>query len=84
MQTTSPSAANKLTMQEAVTLAQKALDVHASGAVVQSDGNDFYGYYSFDFTVDGKVAGMLSVNGEDGNVWFHTWHGSFISEQEMK
>jgi hypothetical protein len=71
-------------MAEAVTFAQTALDARLSGALVQPDGSDFYGYYSFDYTVDGKVSGMLSVNGTDGSVLFHTWHGTFISEMEIK
>jgi hypothetical protein len=25
---------------------------------------------------------MLSVNGYSGDVWYHTWHGMFISEAE--
>jgi hypothetical protein len=36
-----------------------------------------------DFLKDGKVAGMLSVNGYTGQVWYHTWHGNFISEREF-
>lgn len=24
--------------------------------------------------------GMLSVNGYSGDIWYHTWHGMFISE----
>jgi len=30
---------------------------------------------------DGKVIGMLSVNGTSGQVWYHTWHGAFVQEQ---
>jgi heat shock protein HslJ len=40
----------------------------------------FYGYYTLDFSKDGKVSGMLSVNGYSGQVFLHTWHGSFIEE----
>jgi hypothetical protein len=45
---------------------------------------EFYGYYTFDFTVDGKIAGMLSVNGYTGQVWYHSWHGVFIQEIEFQ
>jgi hypothetical protein len=44
---------------------------------------EFYGYYTFDFTVNGKIAGMLSVNGNTGQVWYHSWHGDFIQEVEF-
>jgi hypothetical protein len=43
----------------------------------------FYGYFTFDFTVNGKIAGMLSVNGNTGQVWYHSWHGAFIQEVEF-
>ena len=40
----------------------------------------YYGYYTIMTTFDGKHYGMLSVNGYSGDVWYHTWHGMFISE----
>jgi hypothetical protein len=27
---------------------------------------------------------MLSVNGYNGQVFLHTWHGTFIEESEIK
>ena len=33
-------------------------------------------------TFAGSVAGMLSVNGYSGQVFLHTWHGTFIEEAE--
>ena len=46
----------------------------------REDPMQFYGYYTLDFTKDGKVTGMLSVNGYTGQVFLHTWHGTFIEE----
>jgi hypothetical protein len=43
----------------------------------------FYGYYTFDFTVNGGIAGMLSVNGSTGQAWYHSWHGDFVQEAEF-
>jgi hypothetical protein len=43
----------------------------------------FYGYYTIDTEKDGKTNGMLSVNGYSGEVWYHSWHGPFIAEQEV-
>lgn len=77
------SATNKVTLEQAIAFAQKSLDGQVPGAVVSKNGIDFYGYYSFDYEIDGKVAGMLSVNGQDGTIWFHNWHGNFISEKEI-
>jgi hypothetical protein len=35
--------------------------------------------YNFDVLQNGKTYGMLSVNGYSGQVWYHTWHGTFIA-----
>jgi hypothetical protein len=43
----------------------------------------FYGYYTIDFRKDGKIVGMLSVNGYSGQVWYHSWHGAFVQEVEL-
>lgn len=75
--------ANTLSVEDAVTAAQDYLDEEMSGAEVEADGIEFYGYFSFDYTVDGEVAGMLSVNGITGKVWPHTWHGEFMDEKEF-
>lgn len=74
---------NTLSMVEAAAAAQVYLDEELSGAVLEADGIEFYGYYSFDYTVDGEVAGMLSVKASTGQVWPHTWHGTFIDEKEF-
>lgn len=42
----------------------------------------FYGYYTLHAERDGKVTGMLSVNGYSGEVWYHSWHGAFIAMEE--
>ena len=75
---------NPITLDQAIQQGQKYLDANVAGAKLQSDGTSFYGYYTFDFKVNDQVAGMLSVNGFDGSVWLHTWHGSFIAEHEVK
>ena len=80
---TAPSEVNTLTMAEAASKAQAALDIQVPGAKVEEDGIDFYGYYSFDYKLDGKVSGMLSVNGDSGEVIFHFWHATFIGEKEI-
>lgn len=75
---------NSLTIDQAVQQGQKYLDANLAGAQLQADGTSFYGYYTFDYKINDQVAGMLSVNGFDGSVWLHTWHGQFIAEQEVK
>jgi len=76
------SAAMTVTPEQAIEYAQKYLDANISGAVAATDPIQFYGYYTLDFEKDGKVAGMLSVNGYSGQVFLHTWHGTFIEETE--
>lgn len=67
---------------QAIEAAKAYLESHVPGAVASSDPMQFYGYYTLDFTKDGKVAGMLSVNGYTGQVFLHTWHGTFLEEAE--
>ncbi len=71
-----------VTSEQAIAYAQKYLDTNISGATAATDPIQFYGYYTIDFEKDGKVVGMLSVNGYSGQVFLHTWHGTFIQESK--
>jgi hypothetical protein len=73
-----------VTPEQAIQYAQKFLDASLSGTTAATDPIRFYGYYTLDFEKDGKVAGMLSVNGYNGEVFLHTWHGTFIEESEVE
>ncbi len=76
---------NQLSMEQARAKAQPALESQIPGATVHQDGTSFYGYYTFDFDgSDGEIAGMVSVEGDSGSAWLHTWHGDFISEWESE
>lgn len=70
--------------EQAIEYAQIYLDANITGAVAATDPINFYGYYTLDFEKDGKVAGMLSVNGYSGQIFLHTWHGTFIEESEIQ
>ncbi len=76
------SAMMTVTPEQAIQYAQKYLDAKISGATAATNPIQFYGYYTIDFEKDGKVAGMLSVNGYSGQVFLHTWHGTFVEETE--
>lgn len=78
------SAEMTVTPEQAIEYAQKYIDTNISGATAATDLIKFYGYYTLDFEKDGKVAGMLSVNGYSGQVFLHTWHGTFIEESEIQ
>jgi hypothetical protein len=71
-----------VTPEQAIEYAQKYLDRNLFGATAATDPIQFYGYYTLDFEKDGKVVGMLSVNGYSGQVFLHTWHGTFVEETE--
>ncbi len=83
-----PSTANvaemTVTTAQATQNAQQYLDKNIAGTKAASDPMAFYGYYTLDYTKDGKLVGMLSVNGYTGQVWLHTWHGTFIEEWESQ
>jgi len=76
------SSTMSVSRDRAAELAQTYLNSNFSDAKVEM-GTEFYGYYTFDFTVNGRIYGMLSVNGYTGQVWYHSWHGNFIQEIEF-
>jgi len=42
----------------------------------------FPGYYTLHVLEGDRLAGMLSVNAYTGAVWYHRWHGRFLSMTE--
>jgi hypothetical protein len=68
--------------QDAKSIAENYLSQNFPGAHVEGITR-FYGYYTIDFEKDGEIIGMLSVNGYSGQVWYHSWHGAFIQEEEF-
>ncbi len=74
---------SQIPIEKAIELAQQTLDSQVPGAQVEATGIAFYGYFTFDYTIDGKIAGMLSVNSSTGDTWLHTWHAAFIDEIEL-
>lgn len=63
---------------EARESAQAFLDEAFPGLQAAEEAEAFYGYYTFEILEDGETAGMLSVNGYDGQVWLHRWHGEYV------
>lgn len=53
--------------------------------VVAGQPDVFFGYYNFDVNdaATGAKYGMLSINGSNGQIWYHTWHGNFIQGREL-
>ena len=69
------------TSEQALKTAQDFLDKVYPGTEAD-EITSYYGYYTIMTTLEGKHYGMLSVNDYSGDVWYHTWHGMFISEVE--
>lgn len=76
-----PSGEMTITPEQARTYAQAWLDANLPGTTVADEADAFYGYYTIHTLRNGQIAGMLSVNGYTGAVWYHTWHGDFIAMQ---
>ncbi|PKN88131.1 MAG: hypothetical protein CVU46_02195 [Chloroflexi bacterium HGW-Chloroflexi-8] len=64
--------------EQALQAAQQYLDQQYPGYKTAEDADPFYGYYTIDIMKDGQPTGMLSVNGFSGQVFLHSWHGTFI------
>ncbi|MDP2919683.1 MAG: hypothetical protein Q8O43_05670 [Dehalococcoidia bacterium] len=78
----SPVVSMPVTPEQAKAIAQQFLDANRSGLTV-AEADVFYGYYTLHTLKDGRLEGMLSVNGYTGAVWYHTWHGAFIDMKEL-
>jgi len=68
--------------EEAIDIANEYLSKNNSDLVAEGHPDPFYGYYTIHTGKNGEVVGMLSVNGYDGEVFQHTWHGEFIEMTE--
>ncbi len=73
-----------VTVDQARTNAAQYVTTNLPNSTVEDKGDTFYGYYNFDVLQNGKTYGMLSVNGYTGAVWFHTWHGNFVSAKSLE
>ena len=68
--------------QQAQDVAQRWLDANQTGTSAKAP-DSFYGFYTVDFQRAGRLVGMLSINGYSGQVWYHTWHGTFIQVRDL-
>ena len=65
---------------EALNAAERWLALYRPAESPEAHADAFHGYYTI-HTVDatGEIMGMLSVHGETGQIWYHTWHGQFLT-----
>jgi hypothetical protein len=71
-----------ITLDQAKTDAQQFLSSNMAGTSV-GDATKFHGYYTLEVLQNGSSYGMLSINGYTGQVWYHTWHGTFVQQTEL-
>ena len=76
------SGRNSVTDEEALKLAQQWLDANRPGVTTEDHADPFYGYYTVHTMKDGQIEGMLSIHGTTGQVWYHTWHGAFVQQEQ--
>lgn len=67
--------------EQATEIANDYLDRVSPGTGTE-EPDTFPGYYTLHTERDGRLTGMLSVNGYSGEVWFHSWHGKFVAMEE--
>jgi hypothetical protein len=68
---------------QALQIAQSYLDQYLPGVKAADKADALPGYFTVDTLKDGKIFGMLSVNAYTGQVWVHTWHGTFVEQAEI-
>jgi hypothetical protein len=71
-----------VTVEQAKTNAQQYLTTYLQGTTV-GDATAFSGHYTIEVLNNETPYGMLSVNTFTGQVWYHTWHGTFVQEQAV-
>jgi hypothetical protein len=69
---------NGISENQAVEIALRWLHENMPGVITEAHAERFYGYYTIHTVEDGAIEGMLSVHGTTGQVWYHTWHGTFV------
>ncbi len=77
-----PTTTMTITAAQAQTDAQQYLNTYIPGTTT-GDVTTFYGYYTIEVLNGTTPYGMLSINGYSGQVWVHTWHGTFIQELQV-
>ncbi len=71
-----------VTADQAIADAQAYLNSYLAGTTT-GDITAFPGHYTIEVLSNGSPYGMLSVNSFTGQVWYHTWHGAFVKEQDV-
>ena len=79
---TTTTDATPLTEAEAREKAAAYLEQAYPDRTLAATAEAFPGYFTFDVESGGAPVSMLSVNAYTGQVWYHTWHGTFVEMSE--
>ncbi len=80
---TSRSTPNRLSAEEALQSARSWLEVNRPDVQPEEHADPFSGYYTIHTLRDGQIEGMLSVHGDTGEVWYHSWHGDYVGMLDL-
>jgi hypothetical protein len=72
-----PTTTMAVTMEQATNTAQQYLNTNYPGTTV-GQVTTFYGYYTMQVLKGTSIYGMLTVNGQTGQVLYCTWLGTFM------
>ncbi len=72
----------KVSGEEAVVIADEWIKRNGINQVADDYADEFPGYYTIHILENGRITGMLSVNGRDGRVWLHDWHGEYLGMED--
>jgi hypothetical protein len=72
---------NRVSAAQAKTIAQQWLRDQGNSQTA-GDPEPYPGYYTLHTMLNGKINGMLSVNAASGQVWYHSWHGTYIATSQ--
>lgn len=51
--------------------------------MIEGDGIEFYGYYTFVYSQNSEVAGLVGIDGQNGDGWLYDQFGKFIDNVEV-
>ncbi|WP_240362460.1 MULTISPECIES: hypothetical protein [unclassified Streptomyces] len=71
----------RISATQARSIAQQWLRDHGN-TLTAGDPEPYPGYYTLHTMREGKITGMLSVNASNGQVWYHTWHGTYLATSQ--
>jgi hypothetical protein len=81
MHTGAVSGPTPVSTDDARAIAQRWLDDRHTG-LAAGNPEEFPGYVTLHTLRDAKIIGMMSVNTTTGQVWYHSWHGQYLTMSE--